>query len=147
MFKKIKEKFKRRPVVYISYNEIVNDVKFVYPDNSNRFINATYNNCVNIDKIRQETKKLTKEGYRVKFKKDILSSSYNEINIILQQQEARLSTGYSFYTLILLFVLLILELVLLFDIFFGVSYRDFIYLAFITFLNNLWYNTRLKRGK
>lgn len=67
MFKKIKEKFKRRPVVYISYNEIVNDVKFVYPDNSNRFINATYNNCVNIDKIRQETKKLTKEGYRVKF--------------------------------------------------------------------------------
>ena len=147
MFKKIKEKFKRRPVVYISYNELANDVQFVYPDNSNRFINATYNNCVNIDKIRQETKKLTKEGYRVKFKKDILSSSYNEINIILQQQEARLSTGYYFYTLILLFVLLILELVLLFDIFFGVSYRDFIYLLFITFLNDLRYNTRLKRGK
>lgn len=147
MFKKIKDKFKRRPIVYVSYNELANDVQFVYPDNSNRFINATYNNCVNIDKIRQETKKLAKEGYRVKFKKDILSSSYNEINIILQQQEARLSIGYYFYTLILLSVLLILELVLLFDIFFGVSYRDFIYLLFITFLNDLWYNTRLKRGK
>lgn len=147
MFKKIKDKFKRRPIVYVSYNELANDVRFEYEDGTKRHINATYKDLVNIDKIRQETKKLTKEGYRVKFKKDILSSSYNEINIILQQQEARLSTGYSFYTLILLFVLLILELVLLFDIFFGVSYRDFIYLAFITFLNNLWYNTRLKRGK
>lgn len=90
-------KFKKKPIVYVSYNELANDVQFEYEDGTKRYINVTYKNLVNIDKIRQETAKLAQEGYKIKMKKDRLKKSNNEIDKILKQQVYRLNPYHAFY--------------------------------------------------
>ena len=90
-------KFKKKPIVYVSYNELANDVQFEYEDGTKRYINVTYKNLVNIDKIRQETAKLAQEGYKIKMKKDPLKKSNNEIDKILKQQVYRLNPYHTFY--------------------------------------------------
>lgn len=90
-------KFKKKPIVYVSYNELANDVQFEYEDGTKRYINVTYKNLVNIDKIRQETAKLAQEGYKIKIKKDRLKKSNNEIDKILKQQVYRLNPYHTFY--------------------------------------------------
>ena len=90
-------KFIKKPIVYVSYNEFANDVQFEYEDGTKRHINATYKDLVNIDKIRQETTKLVQEGYKIKMKKNRLTKPNNEIDKILKQQVYRLNPCNNFY--------------------------------------------------